>query len=146
MFKNKKAFLAFFIAAALFFTGINNVSADESGSLASPPAMGILWVNVSAIQANLSFSGSTAYCDAYVVGKSGTTSITATVVLYRKNSNNTYTAIKTWTNLTSSGTSLYFNETHTITTGYTYKLYIMASVYRNGTSEVVTASDEAYAN
>lgn len=57
------------------------------------------WTNTSSVNTNLSFNGGLGTCGAYVIGKSGTTQITGTVVLSRKNSNGTYTAIKTWSGL-----------------------------------------------
>lgn len=49
-----------------------------------------MWDNTSSVEVNLSFDGSKAICGALVVGKVGTTKITGTVVLSKKNSNGTY--------------------------------------------------------
>lgn len=49
-----------------------------------------MWDNTSSVEVNLSFDVSKAICGALVVGKVGTTKITGTVVLSKKNSNGTY--------------------------------------------------------
>lgn len=103
------------------------------------------WTNTDVVNLSLSFSGSKGSCGACVIGKTGTTEITGTVVLSRKNSDGTYTAVKTWNSLNATGNMLIFDSTYYVTTGYTYRLAITAAVYRNGTGETVSGSYEAYA-
>jgi hypothetical protein len=73
-----------------------------------------------------------------VTGVSGTTRITATVYLQRKPVNGTYTTIKTWSGLSSNNLIFSFSDTHPVTSGFTYRLRLDATVTRNGTSESIT--------
>ncbi|MGI6576550.1 MAG: hypothetical protein ACOX1Q_00590 [Eubacteriales bacterium] len=79
------------------------------------------------------------------MGKPGTDYITATVVLARKNANGSLTAVKTWSGLSATGDMLIFDGTYYVTTGYTYRLTITATVYRDGVGENVSGYFEAYA-
>ena len=107
---------------------------------------GVQWVNTDSVDAFLSFEGSKGFCGAWVVGKPGTTRITGKVVLARKNQNGTYTTVKTWSGLDAAGDELLLDKVYNVKTGYTYRLTITATVYRNGTAETVTDYDEAYAS
>jgi hypothetical protein len=98
------------------------------------------WSNTSDITIDLSISNGCAVLSAYVAGYSGTTKITATAVLERKNSNGTYTEIEKWTNISSNSTSLGWTATRYVTKGYTYRFTFTPTVYRNGTGETVSAS------
>jgi hypothetical protein len=60
--------------------------------------------------------------------------------LYRKNANNTYTYVDTWSD-SVNGTSLTITGSHAATAG-TYKLTVTATVTRNGTAESVSNSAE----
>ena len=106
--------------------------------------MGVQWVNTDSVDAFLSFEGSKGFCGAWVVGKSGTTRITGKVVLARKNTNVTYTIVKTWSGIDAAGDELLFDKVYNVATGYIYRLTITATVYRNGIA--VTNYDEAYAS
>lgn len=107
--------------------------------------IGVQWVNTDSVKADLSFDGSKGFCGAMVIGKSGTTRVTGTVVLARKNANGTYTTVKTWSGLEAIGSRLLFDKIHYVSPGYTYRLTITATVYRNGIGEKVTDYNEAYA-
>ena len=104
------------------------------------------WTNTTSVNTNLSFNGGMGTCGAYVIGKSGTTQITGTAVLARKNSNGMYTTIKTWSGLKATGNILTFDETYYVTTGYTYRLTMTATVYLSGSGETVSSYFEAYAS
>jgi hypothetical protein len=104
------------------------------------------WSSTSSIDINLSFNGSKAICGACVQGWSDVKKITGTAVLSRKNSNGTYTTVKTWNNLNVAGNRLIFDNIYYVTRGYTYRLTITATVYRNGIGETVSGYFENYAN
>lgn len=91
----------------------------NNGNIITP-----FWTNTSSVTVSISFSG--------------TTKITADFVLERKNSNGTYTVVKTFPTKTTNSASLRFSDTATITTGYTYRLSLSATVTRNGTNETVS--------
>jgi hypothetical protein len=111
-------------------------AAQASGSVPFAP----LWQHVNTTNTALLFSGGNATCNVTVNALSGS-SIDADVYLYRKNSNNSYSLVKSWTNQTASG-SLFFSETQSITSGVTYKLTFSAEVTRNGVSETVSGNVE----
>lgn len=136
----KSAFLL--LALALYFSlgGATLATANDSWITVSPQ-----WTNTTSVNVNLSFDDGKGTCGARVLGKSGTTKITGKVVLARKNSDGTYTAVKTWSDLEATGDKLLFDKTYYVATGYLYRLTITATVYRNGTGETVSGSYEAYA-
>ncbi len=103
-------------------------------------------VIITYINADLSFTGTRADCVANVVAVSGTDSITATVTLKRKNLDNSYTTIKTWSGLSSAGNTLNFSSYHYVTSGYTYRLTISAIAYKDGDSDSDSDYDEATLN
>lgn len=103
------------------------------------------WSNTSSIDINLSFNGSKAICGACVQGWSDASNITGTAVLSRKNSNGTYTTVKKWSNLKTTSNRLIFDNSYYVSRGYTYRLTITATVYRNGNGETVSGYFEAYA-
>ena len=106
----------------------------------------VQWVYTTSVEVNLSFVGSKAICGACVIGKASTTEITGTVVLDRKNSDGTYSTVKTWSGLRASGSMLIFDMTYYVSTGYTYRLSITSTVYQNGSGELVSGYYEAYAS
>ena len=98
------------------------------------------------INADLSFTGTRADCDATVVAISGTDYITATVTLKRKNADNTYTTIKTWSGLYASGNTLDFSSYRYVTSGYDYRLTIVATAYKDGDLASGSDYDEVHLN
>nr|WP_314461341.1 hypothetical protein [uncultured Clostridium sp.] len=121
-----------------------NVPVDtlEVGTFDLPAAK---WASTSSIDINLSFNGSKAICGACVQGWSDVKKITGTAVLSRKNSNGTYTTVKTWNGLSVAGNRLIFDNIYYVTRGYTYRLTMTATVYRNGIGEKVSGYFENYA-
>ena len=98
------------------------------------------------INADLSFTGTRADCEATVLAVSGTDYITATVTLKRKNLDNSYTTIKTWSGLYASGNTLDFNGYRYVTSGYDYRLTIVATAYKDGDSQYASDYDEVHLN
>jgi hypothetical protein len=143
MLKKKSAavILALILLIAL---GGQALAAGDAGTPVSR-IIAPLWVNIDQAGANLTFTGSLANCSAYVIGKTGTSRITGKAVLARRNSNGTYTTVCTWSNLASNSRYLDFSGSSYVTTGYTYRLAFTATVYRNGSSETVTAYSSASA-
>lgn len=137
----KKNSFSLLIALMLCFTlGGTSLAADNNVNMVIAPQ----WVNTDVVNISLSFSGSKGSCGACVLGKTGTTKITGTAVLSRKNSNGTYITVKTWRGLAASGSKLIFDATYYVTTGYTYRLTFTAMVYRNGTAETVKGYYEVF--
>lgn len=146
MLKTKKKAITLVVILILLFSLASQSLA--AGYVTKDIVSGVItpqWVNTDQVSVNLSFSGSKAICGAYVIGKVETSQITGTVALERLNSTGTYTTVKTWSGLSAYGSYLDFNGTYYVSTGYTYRLTFTITVYRNGTSEKITASSSAYA-
>lgn len=125
---------------ALAASNVMNVPSSISGI----PV--VQWVNTTSVDINLSIDGGKAICGACVIGKVSTTEITGTVKLARKNTNGTYTTVKTWSDLKASGNMLIFDKTYYVSTGYTYRLTITSTVYQNGSGETVSGYYEIYSS
>jgi len=109
---------------------------SSNGAVVAPK-----WANVSDVLLSLSFANGVASCDGAVFGYSGTTKISATLTLERKNTNGIYTYVDSWsTNANSS--QLFVSGTASVASGYTYRLRISANVTRNGSVENISVSIE----
>jgi hypothetical protein len=123
------------LAVFMLVTAVPSASAAQSG-------IAPFWTNTSTVTVSILLSGTSATCEAEVVGFPGTTSITGNMYLYKKNQNGTFTLLKSWLNQSVSGNVLEMSESYTVTGGVTYKLSVSAVVTRNGTSESVSNSVE----
>lgn len=103
-----------------------------------------MYVNTADINVSLSFSGTTANCSTTITGLSGTTKISASMTLERKNTNGTYTLMKSWPAESVNSSMLSTSKTYSVTSGYTYRLSVNGSVTRNSTTESVSLSAEKY--
>lgn len=117
----------------LSFAGNNNVAKSSSGEI-SP-----FWVNCLAMTPTISKASGTYSCS--ISGLSGTTKITATLVLYEKNWLGNYKEVSR-TSGTSYSPSHIFSGTYSFTSGKTYKLEVSGTVTRNGYAEPVSVSTE----
>lgn len=142
----KKCILLLIVFALLFFTEGTVFAARDTFRSVDSGTVEVKWDNTHLVDINLSFQGSKAICGACVIAKPGTTKITGTAVLERKNKDGTYTEVKTWKDLYSDDYIMIFDGVCYISTGYTYRLKITATVYRNGTSETISGDYEAYAS
>lgn len=111
-------------------------------ALASP-IITPFYTNTVSLSGTLSFSGAKATCTSTVIGRSGTSGITLTLNLERKNANGTYTLVKSWSTTTTEEYAI-MSKDYYVSTGYTYRLTSIANVTRNGTTETVTGSTEEY--
>jgi hypothetical protein len=140
-----KKVVSVFLLVLLSFSMVGVTSAAKKPVQSPDTSIGIFWTNTTLVSVNLSFDDGKGICGAYVLGKSGTTKITGTVVLARKNANGSLTPVKTWSGLSTTGDLLLFDGTYYVTTGHTYRLTITATVYRDGVGETVSGYYEAYA-
>lgn len=97
------------------------------------------YVNTDYTYTSLNFSGDKADCTSIIEAKTGTTKITATILLKRVVSNGTVT-VKSW-KASASGEEFLFNEQYYVSSGYDYMLEVDAAVTRNGTTEYLTLYD-----
>lgn len=140
----KDTFLLWFIVLCFLMGGDTIAASTKEYELNL--IQGVQWTNTDSIKVNLSFDGGKAMCGACVIGKTNTTEIIGNVTLDRKNSDGTSTTVKKWNDLKTTGDMLIFNETYYVTTGYTYRLTITSTVYRNGNGETVSDYYEANAS
>ncbi len=143
----KKKTVSLLLVLLLLCSVGDTALAAGNGYVSEPPGYdyGVLWINTASVSVSLSFDGSEALCGACVIGVTGTSEITGTAVLARKNSNGTYTTVKTWSNLSAEDDILVFDGSWYVTTGYTYRLTFTTTVYRNGTGETVSVYHESEA-
>lgn len=143
--KIRKPLIIMLALMMICIASINVFAAEPSGQRTiSDNIITPCWTNTESIHLDLGFSGTRADCSAMVIGKTGTSRITATVKLQRKNTNGTYTNVKTWAGLSANGSTLTFNDSYNVTCGYTYRLMINATVYKGGSGENVSKSVEKY--
>jgi hypothetical protein len=111
------------------------------GGMGAPALAGAgispMFINVMRVDLGLTFSGTTANCSGVIEALPGTSEITATFTLQRRESNGTYTNIRHWVQ-GADGNVLRFSGTHPITTGHTYRLSMTARVIRNGVFEFIS--------
>ena len=94
------------------------------------------WTNINDIQLDLYFENGEAGCSGIITGASGTSSITATFKLERKNSSG-WSLEKSWKK-NSDDESLSFYGTEDVSRGYTYRLTVTTNVTRNGVTETAS--------
>lgn len=97
------------------------------------------YVNTDYTYTSLNFSGDKSECTSIIEAKTGTTKITATILLKRVVSNGTVT-VKSWKTSVSDDTLLFYEEYY-VSSGYDYMLEVDAAVTRNGTTEYLTLYD-----
>lgn len=136
----KKKIVASLLAFSIM-TAISSPAFAAQQAIAPTTNSGIhiLWNNTDTVSVMLNFSGNRASCASIIHAKSGTTKISATVLLKQVTSNGTKT-VKSWSQSASSDT-LYFDKEYYVTSGYTYELEVNANVYRNGIVENVSVTD-----
>ena len=102
------------------------------------------WQNAATISLNMTFSGGTITSTGIITGQNGTTAISATFVLARRNANGTFTEVDRWTarNGTNGMILSTSRSTRNLSVG-TYRLSTTASVTRNGRVETVTGNHSA---
>ena len=97
-----------------------------------------LWSNVDRASAQLVRSGTTAHCNATIIGLPGTTRINAVMRLERVEGGNVVW-FRQWTQV-ANGSSLVMRESAGITANGNYRLRVHASVTRNGMTEDISIS------
>ena len=122
------------------------VTPDPTAIVSTDPVIQPMWYNTSWMYTQLTFSGDDyAECSCIVQGLSGTTRITAVVMLERQLPDGSWYLVHAWRGVGVYGSLLVFNEVYgPVLSGYLYRLTINAAVTRNGVIEYVSASDLAY--
>lgn len=102
------------------------------------------WNNVNACTANLSFSGTTASCEIYIRGESGTTQIDPKITLQKENTSGSFSADTSWEPVAVNGASFSWSGTRSnCTSGVEYRLKVEADVTRNGATETIVVYSPA---
>jgi hypothetical protein len=105
-----------------------------------------LWANTELMLVDLEITNGAARMSGLVLANIGTESITVTATLSRVNPDGTTSRIASFSNLRSSGSIWAWERTHFVARGHYYRLTLMATVVRNGISELVTLSHTVWAN
>ncbi|GHV16569.1 hypothetical protein FACS18949_18430 [Clostridia bacterium] len=106
------------------------------------PGIAPLWTNVSNTTTSITFSGSSAVCSVGIVGKAGTTSISATYTLEIKGSGG-YSSVGSWRE-SSSKQILTSSQTYSVKPGQTYRLNVTASATASGGTENIEFTSADY--
>jgi len=93
-----------------------------------------LWAYTSQCSPRLSFTGTTANCTLYIKAYDDSAKITATLTLIRENTDGTEKVVKTWSDLSDTG-SLTFSGTKSVSSGQTYRLEVSATVKTSNGAE-----------
>ncbi len=125
--------------------GIVNAESNKLAEGIDKGDITIQWSHVYMLDIFLSVRNGRAACGSFVLGQTGTTRITASMNLSRKNANGSYTTVKTWSGYETTDDYLIFEEIYYVARGYTYRLTVTTTVYRNGSSETVSGYHEYYA-
>lgn len=99
----------------------------------------LFYTNISSIDISISYGGSVATCSADVVGMAGTGSISITLSIQRKESNGSYTTLKTWDEESMNDDAFYLSKTYAVERGKNYRTYAEVKVMRNGNTEAVSS-------
>jgi hypothetical protein len=102
-----------------------------------------LYTNTSSIDVFITFSGTQATCAADVIGKTGTTNVSITISLQRRESNGSFTTVKTWAAESVNKDMLYVSKSNSVVRGESYRTHVTAKVTRSGTTETVTSTSGA---
>jgi hypothetical protein len=124
------------LVLVLAFTAVP-LQAVTAQSASNPIEIMPFWSNINSIVPSMTISSGTATCTVQVLGFSGTTNISVATTLQRRNTNGTWTNVRTW-NSSTANSFLTWSGTNAATAGNTYRLRIVATVTRNGTTETAT--------
>ena len=107
-------------------------------SLSVSASAAVRWDQTDAIYLGLVFSGTTAKCNASIIGKSGTSMMRVTVYLQKEKANGSYSNVETWYEEVH-GSVFDLDQSVSNCESGNYRLYISARVYDSkGNSEGVT--------
>jgi hypothetical protein len=148
MSKKSRLLLAVVLALVLALMPVAPLGADTlTAETVTEPIIQPLWYNVSWTYVELTFPGNNvADCLAIIQGLTGTTRITAIVMLERwLPYSSSWYLVKVWRGVAADGSLLIFDQSHSpVNSGYLYRLTINAKVTRYGVIEDVTAYDLTY--
>lgn len=97
-----------------------------------------LWENTMEVSGNIVFDGTTGTYSMWIEGDPGVSKITATATLYRKNGAGEWIEIPTDWSYIEYSDSLFIGEDFTAVSGWTYKVTLSTTVYKNGVGETIT--------
>ena len=96
------------------------------------------WTNVRSLQGSITFNRTSGNYTMSVIGDSGVTKITATAILYYKNSSGKWIVVpKNWT-YSVDDEELYINEDFTGVSGREYKIELSGTVYKYGYGKAIS--------
>lgn len=103
---------------------------------ATKPTDSIQWDSGAKCNLSLIINNGVANCSLYVKAQNASDSITATVMLQKKQSDGTYGNVKTWSKLTGKG-SLSFSDNYSPVSGSGYRLKAIVYVTGSGGTDTI---------
>lgn len=104
---------------------------------ATKPVDSVQWDSGAVCTPVLDITGSTAKCKLFVYAEESNHSITATLMLQKKQSDGSYGNVKTWSKITGKG-SVNFSDTYSPVSGTAYRLKAIAYVTGSGGTDTIT--------
>lgn len=132
-----KKFLAVIIIFSMLFVGTGAFSVSANSSTVITP----YWLNVTSVIGVVGYndSGTVGTVSISINGVASVSRITATIMLYYKNSTGNWIEIpEVFDNYDVNSRTIAINETFDATPGTEYKVELEAHVYANGITEIVT--------
>lgn len=120
------------------------LSLSISASAAAGGDISPMYDSVGRCSPALVFSGKTATCIANIRANESTAIITATMTLYKIESNGILTRITSWSNLTGTGTLNVSRPYSVPSVGYNYRLTISGTVKDSTGTHSISAYRDAY--
>ena len=136
-----KKFICIVLTVVLALSCMSAFAAEplssQEGGTTTQESITPFWVNTLSIIPSISGSAGTYSCS--INGVSGTTKISATLVLYEKGWLGGYTEVARTSHTTYSA-SFFKSDSYSFSSGKTYKLEVSGTVTRNGYAEPVSAT------
>ena len=136
-----KKFICIVLTVVLALSCMSAFAAEplssQEGGTTTQESITPVWVNTLSIIPSISGSAGTYSCS--INGVSGTTKISATLVLYEKGWLGGYTEVARTSHTTYSA-SFFKSDSYSFSSGKTYKLEVSGTVTRNGYAEPVSAT------
>lgn len=137
----KKKFIAVLLSSVVLSIGLNSVPAYAYSQLPEKPVYAVrnesngsdMFISprfsyTEDFYVALNFDGNNAECLVLITGKDTATKITGTLKLQKKNSNNSYTTLKSWS-IKESSTEVWFTDTYKVSSTGDYRLTFTGNVY-----------------
>ncbi len=132
------------LLAVIMILATNFAVYAAPANMSVPTLPQLRWDYTSLVGVSLSIRNGKATLSANVDGYDGVTKITADAILERKNSDGTYTELASWDDISTDGKHLGWSAVRYVSSGYTYRFTLNATVYKDGVGEDVSGTKSMY--